>query len=390
MSHETSPGILFINRNAVLGGIERIILTCMQQAKVHGFRPVLACPGNGPLPDHARAMGLDVEVCDFIWMQRTLDPRDLARYALSMRRGGAQVERICRDRNIALLHPHGVVSPLYAVRAARTLRLPVLYHMHDAMTPNRFVRLATRYFRPSVTRVVCVSEASRRVAHGLGYSPDRTKVIYNGISPAFLGPLPEPASEVNGPGPHIGLVGLIVEFKGQHVMLEAAKRVLKQNPTAHFWIIGPLCHPDAQPYLDRLHAMAEDSPLKGHVTFTGPREDVPRWMVAMDVLVMASTLPEALPTVVIEAMALGRPVVATNIGGQLEIIQDRETGLLIPPDDPDALAGALLDILGRPDEDPMGERAAQDARARFTPDRFGIELASVYNQMLHREAVCAA
>lgn len=376
-----APGILLVNRNATLGGVERVMLTCMAEARRHGFQPVLACPPDGPLPAHARDLGFEVAECDFIWMQRTKDPRRLARYARSMYRGGRQVARLCRRHNVRLLHPHGAVSPLYTVYAARKLNLPVLYHLHDAMPPNGFIRLATRYYGPVVRRVVCVSEASRKTALALGYPRERTEVVYNGISDRFLGDIPPPAPDVSGPGPHFGIVGLIVELKGQHVLLQAARRILERYPHAHFWIVGPLCHPDDQPYLDRLHRMAEEPGLAGHVTFTGPREDVPRLMAAMDAMVMASILPEALPTVVIEAMALGRPVVATNIGGQLEIIRDGETGLFIPPEDPEAMARALLQIADGERRD-LGRRAAADARARFTPRRFGDDMARIYRELI--------
>jgi glycosyltransferase involved in cell wall biosynthesis len=384
------PGILLINRNAVMGGVERVMLTCMHEARKHGFRPVLACPDNGPFPEVAREQGFDVEVCKFDWMQRTLNPRRLAGYAFGVRREGAHVTRICRDYDISLLHPHGPVSALYAVDAARKLGLPVLYHVHDAQTPNRFIRFAMQYSIPVLTSIVCVSETSRRVAESLGIPPSDIQVIYNGVSQKFLELRPEPATEVTGPGPHIGIVGLIVGWKGQHVFLRAAERILKQYPTAHFWVVGPLCHPDDQPYLDRLHKMADHPPLKGHVTFTGERNDIPRWMTAMDVMVMASVKAEALPTVVLEALALGRKLVATNIGGQLEIIRDGETGLFVPPEDPDAMASAVNELLSAPPGDQMGERAAADIRVRFTPDRFGTDLAAVYSELIGQAAPVSA
>jgi glycosyltransferase involved in cell wall biosynthesis len=377
-----APSILFINRNAVLGGVERVMVTCMLQAREHGFRPVLACPDNGPLPGYATDYGFDVEICAFDWMQRTINPYRLSRYALGLRREGLHVLEICTRQNVKLLYAHGAGSPLYAVHAAKTLDLPVLYHLHDAIAPNRFIRAAMAYCRPHISHVICVSEASRDLARTLCFSDSNTEVIYNGVSTAFLGAAPEPTPEITGPGPHIGIVGAIVELKGQHILLAAAERILQRAPSAHFWIIGSVCHPDDQHYLDRLHAIANRPSLNGHVTFTGSREDIPRWMVALDAVVMASTLPEALPTVVLEAMALGRRVVATNIGGQLEILRDGETGVLIPPGDPTAMADALLDVVNRPASDTMGDNAALEVRSRFTPERFGSELARVYNRLI--------
>lgn len=378
-----APGVLHISANTALGGMERVALSIIRLMEPHGLRGVIACHRYGELASYARMEGFDVETCGFDWMQRTLKPGVLLRYAVNLRRESARIEAICREKDIRILQPHGHVSALYARKAALKLRIPMVLHVHDARPPTGFSRLAQRYFEPAVSRVVCVSEASARMMRDSGMPPEKVQVIHNSLShPAYLGALPEPTPEVTGPGPHFGQVALIVPFKGQMVFLEAAKSLLRRLPTAQFYIIGPLCHPDHQDFLDELRRMADAPRLKGHVTFTGQREDVPRWVMAMDALVMASTIPEAFPSVVLEAMALGRRMVATNHGGQLEIIRDGETGLLVPPNDAEALAEALYDLATRPEDDPMGRLAMSDVRNRFGPERFVKQMTDVYSGLL--------
>lgn len=378
----TSPGVLFVNRNNNLGGLQRVVLTAMELVRERGYRPVVACPSEGPFGDATRAMGIPVVDCQFHWMQRTADPRKLFAYWASMIREGRHIIEACREYDIALLHPHGIVSALYCVKPARALGIPVLQHVHDAMPPTRFSRTAYKYTDATTTRFVHVSEASRRMLLGLGIPREKTRVIYNGVEKSFLELRPTPTAQVTGNGPHIGLIALIGPVKGHDVMLAAMPRILEKWPEAHLYFIGSLVHEDNRPYLDEIQRMAALPPLAGHVTFTGYQQDIPSWIAAMDVVALPSVRPEALPTAVLETMAMGRKVVGTNIGGTVEIIRDGETGRLVPPSNSEALAEAVTDLLALGKDAEMGRRAAEDVRERFSPARFGDDLARLYDEML--------
>jgi glycosyltransferase involved in cell wall biosynthesis len=282
---------------------------------------------------------------------------------------------------VTLLHAVSPVAGLYALNASRSLRIPILLHMHDAQPPKRARRLAIRWQARRTTRLVCVSEAVRAMVLSLGVRADKTRVLPNAIDASFFGPPPLPAPEVQGPGPHIGLFAQIVPWKGHHVFLQAAAQLVDRLPDAHFYIIGTLSHPDDQPYLDVLTEMVRRPPLAGRVTLTGFQPDVKGWMAAMDAVAHASIAPEAFGLVIAEAMALGKPVVATTVGGPTEIIENGVTGRLGPPNDPAALADALVQVLG---DGPMMERAGASARARFTPETFGDNLMALYRDVLCR------
>ncbi|HEY3413201.1 MAG TPA: glycosyltransferase family 4 protein [Armatimonadota bacterium] len=379
---ESSPGVLYIERNAVLGGTARILLLCMRTAQEMGLRPVLACPGEGRLPDEARAMGIPVEPCNFTAMQRTRNPAKLLGYVAGLRHEGASVTRICRKHRISLIHVHGPISAMYAVNAAKALSLPVICHLHEATPPTLYHRLAWRYAAPIVTAFVCVSQAVRRLAGEIGLPEDRIRIVYNAVDPSFLADDVKAAPDIVGPGPHIGVVGLIVPLKGQDVFLSAAVRLVERLPSAHFYIVGSLAHPDDQPYLDCLRAMAAAEPLAGRVTITGYRSDIPQLMKAWDVVAVPTVWPEAFGLVAAEAMALGRRTVVSAAGGLPEIVEDGVTGLVVPPNDAEALADAIEDLASRPLDDPIGARAALSIRERFSPERFAAAIRELYSQCL--------
>jgi glycosyltransferase involved in cell wall biosynthesis len=372
----TSATVLYLHHATVVGGAERVMLTAMDQARERGLRPVLACPGDGRFATLAREAGFAVVPCALESMRDSRRPGDVARYALSVARVGRRVRDVCSRHDVRLVHAGSPVAGLYAMRASRSLGLPVLLHVHDAQPPKRARRLAIRWQARRATRLVCVSRCVRAMVVSVGVPSDKTSLLANGIDGAFFGPAPAPIPEVRGRGPHIGLFSPIVPWKGHHVFLEAAARLARSHPDARFYVVGTLVDPDHQRYLDDLMAAAARPPLDGRVSFTGFQPDVTRWMAAMDAVAHTSVAPEAFGLVIAEAMALGKPVVATNVGGPAEIVEDGVTGRLVPPGDPVALADALLAVLG---DRAMMAHAAAAARARFTPQAFGDRLMSLYH-----------
>jgi glycosyltransferase involved in cell wall biosynthesis len=382
---EESPAVLFIDRAAVFGGVERIIITAMRLVRTRGFRPILVCPGDGILPETAAREGFRVHHLPLRWMQRTKNPLKLLDYWLSLKRESREITQLCHDEGVVLLHPHNVVSALYAVDAASTLGIPLITHIHDAMPQTLYSRAAYRYVTPATTRFVSVSHASKKMLTGIGIPADRIDVVYNGVDPAFLRPAcPSPA--VRGKGPHIGIVALVEPIKGQDILMQAVAALLPEFPDAHLHIVGPCGHPDDAPYIGMLHKMAESSRLRGHVTFHGHQTDVPSFLEAFDLVVLATIVPEALPTAIIEAMCMGRPVVGTDVGGTSELIRGNDTCRLVPPRDVEALAGAMRDLLRTRPEPSALALSARQARERFNPDRFGDELVALYRGVLSARA----
>lgn len=374
--------VLIVNRVGHLGGVERVILNLAPGLADYGYDTILACPGEGALATAARAAGVEVAPVPFDRMRISPDPRVLLRYPMAWHRGTAAVERICRERNVTLIHAHHPVGSLYAHRAAQALGLPVLLHVHEAPPTRVLYAMAARRALRGCARTICVSSAGVELLRRLGDDLSRNTVVHNGIDATLLdGSPPLPASAVEGPGPHIGIFGSIEPRKGQDVFLHAASRLSRQYPEAQFWIVGPLALKDKQGFDNQVRALAALPALGGRVHFTGFRPDVARWLQAMDVVVQASVRHESLSMVLLEAMALGRPVVATTVGGTADGISHGRSGLLVQPGDPNALAAAVNCALS-PAGKAMGAAAAAEMRSRFSPAAFCRGVADVYDQML--------
>jgi glycosyltransferase involved in cell wall biosynthesis len=165
--------------------------------------------------------------------------------------------------------------------------------------------------------------------------------------------------------PVAGMVGRLVDWKGPDRFLEAAALVAAEMPRARFMLVGDAIFGEAG-YVDGLKAMAARLGLDERVVFTGFREDALRIMAGLDVLVHASLLPDPLPTVLVEAMALGLPVVAADAGGVREIVVDGVTGMVVRPGDAGAMGQAMLAILSTPGKaEEMGAAGRERARELF-------------------------
>lgn len=372
--------VLTVNRVGFLGGVERIILSAAPAARAAGLTPVLLCPAPGPLADAADGAGVVVRPAAMSRGRATTSPLGLLRLGFALKRGRREVLEAARHDGAALIHTHHPIGALQSLSAARTLGIPLLLHVHETLPMPRLYALALRHVAPACDLFVCVSEASARMVRSLGVESSRIRLIYNATAPKFIEPV-APASDIGGAGPHVGLFGVLEPRKGQTHFLHAAAQVAAAHPGATFWVVGPLSFSDHASYADGLRRLAAELGIADRVRFTGFRTDVPNLMAGMDVVVLASTGFESLPTVLIEAMALGRPVVATGVGGVEEIVRDNETGLIVAPGDPRALAQAILRLIA-PEGAMLGAKGQADARIRFAPARFEKELAGCYTDLL--------
>ncbi len=372
--------VLLINRVGFLGGVERVIITLARGIKDHGYSPFLTCP-PGELMERARSQGINVIPFSFNRMRISANPAVLAQYPLAWWRSAKHILRVASEQNISLIHVHHPVSAVYAGLAASKLKIPTILHVHDGLPARPLYSLALRHAVRHASRIVCVSQTARALVETVGIGPSKVEIIYNGIDPTFLDSRDAPAEEVTGPGPHIGVFGVVERRKGQHIFLEAATRVIQKYPTAHFWIVGPLALADKVEYLRELEALANDTSLRGHVTFTGFRADVARWMKAMDIVALTSVSHESFGMVLVEAMALGKLVVASNLDGPTEIIRDGVTGRVFEPGNPVSLSHAIEDLL-KGDREQVAARAAQDVLTRFSPQLFAQRIACLYDSVL--------
>jgi glycosyltransferase involved in cell wall biosynthesis len=238
--------------------------------------------------------------------------------------------------------------------------------------------------------VIVISRAVAEYAKAsLNADPARLRLVHEGIDAARVD-LGWDADRVAAarvalglrPGDAVvGMIGRITRLKGHPVFLDALAALRARMPEVTALVVG--APPEGKPYLDELRAQAERLGITDHVLFTGGRGDVPDLLQVCDAVVSCSTRPEALPRVLIEAMAAGRPVVATAHGGALDLVEEGRTGYLVQPERPELLADALARLLALPDRGrALGAAGRERARAEFTLDRMVDGTLAVYREVV--------
>jgi len=295
----------------------------------------------------------------------------------------ARFRRIVRDVQPDLIHAHSSKAGAIARLARLTCpRVPVLYTPHGYAFAGHFSRRAERIayrelervLAPMASRVACVCEAEARLARSIG-PRSRVCVIHNGVDPASEGGVDPRIAKLARAGPVIGAVTLLRPGKGLETLISAVPRVLARHPDVSVAIVGD------GPELAVLEAQARSLGVSDAVRFLGSSADPLEALRGFDLFVHPSWA-EAFPYVVLEAMSLARPIVATDVGGVPEAIIDGQSGLLTTPGDPDGLARALVELLDHRDRaTSLGAGALLRVSGLFTRERMTDRLSGLYEEM---------
>lgn len=344
-----APRILYIHNSADIYGASRSLVRLLRTLDRGRFEPVVLLPADGPLAAQLRQVSVRV----LIFPQLSVITREVFRawrlpfFLLNIPLSALRLWFILRRENIALVHTNtGVI--LSSGPAAWLAGVPHVWHIRDWFQEfEKFWRRYEIWMRRFSTRIIAVSEAIA------AQFSDRTKVcvIHNGFDLAEF-KLADPQMGENfrrkyslGNGLVVGCVGRIkLQRKGQEVLLRAAGILKDRGVRAKFLVVGAPYRGN-ESHLEALHEIVREKGLGEDVVFTGELEDPLPAYAAMNILVLPSAQPEPFGGVVIEAMCMELPVIATNIGGSIEQVADGETGFLVPPSDPAALADKLTILL---------------------------------------------
>ena len=287
------------------------------------------------------------------------------------------LRHLLRERGVALVHTHSSIDSWLGGLAGRTCGLPVVRSRHVTIAIPRRRGLVYRL----ADRVITSGQAAARVVAAAGVPAGRIVPIAPGVDTGRFHP------DVSGQAvrtelglalaPLVGLVANIRGSKGHDLFLEAARTVLERQPAARFLIVG-----DGVGFAD-VQRRAQSLGLAEAVRMTGFRRDIPEVMAALDVLVLPSIRSEAASQVIPQALAVGTPVVASDVGGSGELIHDGETGRLVPAGDARALAAAILDCLTDPARArAMARRGQSIVRERHSLDAAMTRTVAVYTELL--------
>ena len=378
----TPASVVHVAESTGWAGGERYLLALATELDRKRFRLSVIVPDDGPLVERLHA--LDVDTARVPLNERLVSPRAFL----------ALVRAFQRLRP-AIVQSHGARSNVYTRLAARYAGVPiVLSTVHNSLFDyevsrwrRRLYVLAERLTSPLADRILCVSQAiARDLVERYHIEAARTVVVHNGIDAWAFRPARARVAVRAELGIADGcrvivMAGRMTAQKGWDVLLEAAARLAPVRDDLAWVLVGD------GPLRTALARRAADLGLA--VRFTGARSDIADVLGCADVVVLASR-SEGLPFTLLEAMALGKPVVATRVGGVPEVVEDGRSGRLVPRDDPAALAGAVAGIVDAPEAAAMGARGRTRVETAFTLDGMVRGLERVYTTVLHEHGLVIA
>jgi len=366
--------LLFLCNSRGWGGAEKYVASLARALAARGHASFLAAPPGSPTFDVASADEAITEI------PFSLGPKlgrrsafDLALHWRGYRRlMGSFLENLISAHDIDIVHAQFKKEQMLATPAAIGIGLPVVWTEHGPLP--RLFRLAPpvleRYRREAerTSRILCATNHVRVNLAAHGVTGRHIDVCYPGIGVPAVSSQPERtrARTALGLEPHhfvVGCTGRLVRIKGQRTLLEAGARARVRIPGLRLVLIGD------GPERPALELFAHQADIAAHTVFLGRREDVEALLPAFDVFV-APSLTDSLPLAVLEAMAAGRPVIGTHVGGIPEALADGAAGVLIEPGKTGPLAAALERLFEEPRlRAELGTVARKRVLERFSLDR---------------------
>lgn len=369
--------------SAGYGGGERYLELLFDGLDRARFRPLLICPEAGPFAGKMAARGVPTEILS---LDPLFSPAALVKLA-----------RLLRREAVTVLQTHGARANFYGRLAGRLAGVPcVVSTVHNSINDYEVGRLKRWLYKtmlkvtvPLADRIICVSEAIKQdLLDDCPPAASRAVTVYNGVDVTSFDGRGDGRKIRRdwclGDGPVLVTVARLTEQKGQRFLIEALPGLLSDWPTLSCCFVG---EGESQESLRRL---AREKGVEHSCRFVGARDDVIDWYAAADVVVLPS-LSEGFPFVLLEALAMAKPVVATRVNGVPEIIEDGRTGFLVPPRDPQALENAIRRVFCNPEPAAcMGKAGRTRVAVRLTAGRMVEETTAVFERALACERRSAA
>jgi glycosyltransferase involved in cell wall biosynthesis len=385
--------VLYVSHTAATSGAEVSLLELIEGLPA-GVSPVVACP-EGDLASACRVRGVPVEPIPAFEASFRLHPMHTVRGLLQMLRAARAVRRSARRHRPDIVHANSVRAGLAGAGAWLRGGPPMVVHVRDCLPRGAVTGVIRRVLGRAAAKVIANSAYTAGSFTGTSPRGD-VLILHSPIDLERFDPGRVDREQARArlgleDEPALAVVGQITPWKGHVTALQALALSKPRMPKVKLLVVGSVkfaaaaTRYDNEEYLRSLEATARELGLEENVRFTGERDDVPAVLRAIDLLLVPSA-EEPFGRVVVEAMAMETPVIATRVGGPAEVIDDRVTGRLVAPGDPEAWAAAILELMAAADLRREMGRRARGAALRFDRGRHVEQVVAVYRDVLAERA----
>jgi glycosyltransferase involved in cell wall biosynthesis len=383
----SKPIVLFIHQGGELYGSDRVFAQIIRYA-AEVVEPIVLLSSEGPLRSWLEPYCREIYVHELgVLRSRHFTPRGSLLTLFQAIRACFFIVVLAKRNKVTGIYTN-TIGILASGLAAQFIGKPHLWHIHEIVVTPKFLSFfLSWYVLKFSSHVVCNSLSTQRnLLRGWKNKEEKSRVIYNSIDcyhfdTKGLRERARVAFHLNHENVLVGVVGRVQIRKGQDDFLEAALLLKSEHPRVFFAIIGGVYDKRHDRWILKLKETAEKSKIADRFFFRDFNEKTGEIYAALDVVVVPSKFPESFGLVTLEAMAAGKPVVGTALGGTIEIIEDGVTGFLVPPNNPQALADKIELLIRDPElRRRMGEAGRARASEKFSEQHFGEEIQQLLSE----------
>lgn len=384
--------VLYLHAGAEMYGADKVLLELIKGLDKTKFTPYVILPCDGPLVRELQNEGVQTAIVPYpILRRKYFNPKGLLYYVAAYLRYSKVVYQMVQAKGISLLHIN-TTAVLEGIYLKGKLKVPVVWHVHEIiLKPKMIYRFISMLLGKFSDQIVVVSDAVKRHLLASGkVKEEQIEIIYNGVNNQTFYPqneieylrhelhIPEDARV-------IGMIGRVNAWKGQQDFLDAVAPILRENSNVYAVLVGGVFEGEEW-RMEQLQEAVRKISGKDQIIVQDFRDDPANVHNLFDVFVLPSTNPDPLPTVVLEAMATGKPIVGYRHGGICEMVKDGYNGFLADVNNPKDLQGKLEILLSNRDvAATMGENSLERQKCLFSLEAYIKNFSAIYENLIRRE-----
>ncbi|WP_316737854.1 glycosyltransferase family 4 protein [Pedobacter aquatilis] len=380
--------ILILGASSDLYGGSKILSIVAKILSDGNHKPIVVISETGELVDELNKLGVELRIIRLgILRRKYLSIAGILNRINVTGKAWRLLSKLIDDEKIDIVYSN-TTGVLIGAFLAKKKKIKHIWHIHEIITkPKIFTKVLSFLVGKYSDNIVVVSNAVQN--HWAKHIHKKTITrIYNGIDTSIYDQstsLLRQELSLNNTDTLIGMIGRVNHWKGQDYFIDIAKLILKKRPDTKFVIAGD-AYPGNEHLVDKMVNRIQNENLTDAIHYIGYRTDIPNILNALDVFVLPSTLPDPFPTVILEAMASAKAVIATKHGGACEMISDGETGLLIPFDDANASAIKILELISNQNRiTEMGKLGKLRIDTLFSLDMFKKSILTIFQSTINNK-----